>query len=343
VINDIVIREYTIHQLQNKQEGYGFITFESEDAAVLAATQCSSIIIDGIVLSCKLSYRNKSLAVKQQMLMAATGQLNAATLASLPTPPGTSVSALLANSSAGLTSSALDGFPGQFDHQQQLLAAQQQQQLRAMQLPPQPRPSMHQHALPRPPTMSNPQMRNISSSLTPSYVSSQQYQQTLNFGYDPRAIHQANQQALNQNKTSVNNIHNLLAAQQQHQAQQSPRYDSDEAALMASLFADNLSLNPSSNGSINKDNITYLRSDSSDSSQGSGSMTMFSNSSSHMKNHELDILPTLTIPSYHNGVNDASSSWLHSSLSVGVAMQGELVTGNGSPILSSDAHVSLTN
>ena len=56
-IADIVVREYVCHQSMARQEGYGFITFEETEAAVAAAQECSSVLLEGIVVTTSLNDR----------------------------------------------------------------------------------------------------------------------------------------------------------------------------------------------------------------------------------------------------------------------------------------------
>lgn len=57
-ISDVVIREYLCHNdQQNRQEGYGFITFEHAEAASAAAKECSSVLLQGIVVNATLNDR----------------------------------------------------------------------------------------------------------------------------------------------------------------------------------------------------------------------------------------------------------------------------------------------
>ncbi len=57
-IMDVVVREYTIHQTQNRQEGYGFITFSSDESATVAVSECSCLIVDGIIVNATMSHRH---------------------------------------------------------------------------------------------------------------------------------------------------------------------------------------------------------------------------------------------------------------------------------------------
>lgn len=338
MINDIVIREYTVHQLQNKQEGYGFITFETEDAAVLAATQCSSIIIDGIVISCKLSYRNKSLAAKQQMLLAASGQLgngpspSNAQLGMPPLPPQ------MAHSGLSSTSTDLASFPGHYDQQNGSFHAAHQH-LRS-QLPPNPRP-MH-HNMPRP--LGNLPVK--SAALSPPGAAYQQHLLQQGMDSSPHLY-----------KHNLGG-HNLLT--QQQQLADFRLGDGNDQFMMNQLF------DRAGNGGFMQSGLgqefSYLATASSDSSQGSGSMF-----SSNTANNKVDIdalnlsyagktsigsgsLASGSVDDFslflqeHELVKESSSnSWLTTStMSLGVAMNEELEPP-GSPALSAGSHASFTN
>ena len=56
---DVVVREYSVYSGMNKQAGFGFLTFEDEESAVRAAHHCKSILVEGVLISSKLSYRNR--------------------------------------------------------------------------------------------------------------------------------------------------------------------------------------------------------------------------------------------------------------------------------------------
>jgi hypothetical protein len=49
-----------VRQKEQRQEGYGFITFATEEQAHLAASQCSCVMIDGIRIESMISHRSRT-------------------------------------------------------------------------------------------------------------------------------------------------------------------------------------------------------------------------------------------------------------------------------------------
>lgn len=123
MITDVVVREYSVHQLMNKQEGFGFVTFENEEAAVHAAHECTSVIVDGIVINTTLSYRNKPTGksyVFGGVIYTSSPQQPGAVVAGQQ-PHGGSGSGNFTNYQVTYTAQYLQ----QQQQQQQMLAAQQ--------------------------------------------------------------------------------------------------------------------------------------------------------------------------------------------------------------------------
>jgi hypothetical protein len=66
---------------QNRQEGYGFIGFESEASMINAINNCSGLVFDGIAITCAQTSTNKKgpmLAAQQQFMQAQARLANAA-------------------------------------------------------------------------------------------------------------------------------------------------------------------------------------------------------------------------------------------------------------------------
>ena len=55
---DVSVKDYVNNQDLNMQEGFAFVTFIKEEAAARATATYNSVTIEGILLSCTLSYRN---------------------------------------------------------------------------------------------------------------------------------------------------------------------------------------------------------------------------------------------------------------------------------------------
>lgn len=63
---DITIKEYAVYHEQNMQEGYGFVSFETEDAVMRAIAACQNVIVHGITLKCTITHQHNPHAKKNK-------------------------------------------------------------------------------------------------------------------------------------------------------------------------------------------------------------------------------------------------------------------------------------
>ena len=65
-ILDVSVKEYAIYHDQNMQEGYGFITYESEECIHRAVQACQNVIVQGITLKCTITHQHNPMGGKKK-------------------------------------------------------------------------------------------------------------------------------------------------------------------------------------------------------------------------------------------------------------------------------------
>ncbi len=58
-IQDVVVKEHIVHEDKGSQEGYGFVTYRSEDAAIAAVSAYQASVVGPFQIECTLSHRSK--------------------------------------------------------------------------------------------------------------------------------------------------------------------------------------------------------------------------------------------------------------------------------------------
>ncbi len=63
---DVTVKDYTVYRDQNLQEGYGFVTMASHEAALKLVENVQDTCFDGIVLTCQLTHQHNQSLMKMK-------------------------------------------------------------------------------------------------------------------------------------------------------------------------------------------------------------------------------------------------------------------------------------